>query len=182
MILVEWGKALTQALPDPCLWRSPTRLLAFSDIFPFVREHLSTYGKSTYLIPNDADFYYMVVKFIPVTVVEILCSRWSTDSKNAPLPVVKFHCSLFKIIPSYRIHRPIETIYFLRTKSKSLRPGTNFLRCSLHSWKKLCFCTNTNSLPNILSPSLSLPLPPSVPSSLLPFPPKASLHDRHGYS
>ena len=75
---VKTGSLVCQhSLSDlpPGLWRSPARLRVLSDIFPFVREHLSTYGKSTYLLPNDADFYYMVVKFIPVKVVEVLSSR-----------------------------------------------------------------------------------------------------------
>ena len=58
---VKTGSLIALSDLPPGLWRSPARLRVLSDIFPFVREHLSTYGKSTYVIPNDADFYYMVI-------------------------------------------------------------------------------------------------------------------------
>jgi ABC-type glycerol-3-phosphate transport system substrate-binding protein len=36
--------------------------MRWSDVLPFAREYLSTYGRSTFVVPNDADFFYMAYR------------------------------------------------------------------------------------------------------------------------
>jgi hypothetical protein len=40
-----------------------------SDVLLFAREYLSTYGRSTFVVPNDADFFYTIVWRTEMTAV-----------------------------------------------------------------------------------------------------------------